>query len=90
VLVDAPPALQVGDAMALSRKVDGILVVARVNRVRRPMLHELERLLAMSPARPIGFIATGTVVDMVYEDAYRYGNAPGIEPVQARTGEPTP
>jgi Mrp family chromosome partitioning ATPase/capsular polysaccharide biosynthesis protein len=69
VLVDAPPALQVGDAMALSRKVDGILVVARVNRVRRPMLLELERLLAMTPAQAIGFVASVTTSE-VYETAY--------------------
>jgi Mrp family chromosome partitioning ATPase len=69
VLVDAPPALQVGDAMALSRKVDGIIVVARVNRVRRPMLTELERLLAISPAQAIGFVATVTSGE-AYETAY--------------------
>ena len=69
VLVDAPPALQVGDAMALSRKVDGIVVLARVNRVRRPMLVELERLLAMTPAQAIGFVAAVTTSE-VYEAAY--------------------
>jgi hypothetical protein len=55
--------------MALSRKVDGILVVARVNRVRRPMLLELERLLAMTPAQAIGFVASVTTSE-VYETAY--------------------
>jgi polysaccharide biosynthesis transport protein len=69
VLVDAPPALQVGDAMALSRKVDGIIIVARVNRVRRPMLLELERLLTITPAQAIGFIATVNSSE-VYETAY--------------------
>ncbi len=69
VLVDAPPALQVGDAMALSRKVDGIIIVARVNRVRRPMLVELERLLAITPAQAIGFIATVGSSE-AYETAY--------------------
>jgi Mrp family chromosome partitioning ATPase/capsular polysaccharide biosynthesis protein len=69
VLVDAPPVLQVGDAMALSRRVDGILVVARVNHVRRPMLLELERLLAMTPAQAIGFVAA-VATSEVYETAY--------------------
>ena len=69
VLIDAPPALQVGDAMALSRKLDGIVIVARVNRVRRPMLLELERLLAMTPAQAIGFVASVTSGE-AYETAY--------------------
>jgi tyrosine-protein kinase len=73
VLVDAPPALQVGDTTALSRKVDGILVVARVNVVRRPMLQELARLLALTPARVLGFVATSTGKDAAYEYGYGYG-----------------
>ncbi len=65
VLIDAPPVLEVGDALTLSRKVDGIVVVTRINLVRRPMLHELARLLAMTPARVLGFIATGTGKDVI-------------------------
>ncbi len=41
VLIDAPPALHVGDAMTLSRKVDGIIVATRMKVVRRHMLGEL-------------------------------------------------
>jgi len=89
VLVDAPPALQVGDAMALSRKVDGILVVARVNRVRRPMLLELERLLAMTPAQAIGFVASVTTSE-VYETAYGgYAVIEESDVIPAETGSST-
>ena len=38
VLVDAPPMLRVGDAMTLSSRVDALLVVTRINVVRRHML----------------------------------------------------
>jgi polysaccharide biosynthesis transport protein len=72
VLIDSPPALQAGDTTALSRKVDGILVVARLNVVRRPMLQELARLLALSPARVLGCIATGVGRDAIYELGYGY------------------
>ncbi len=45
VLIDSPPVLHVGDAMTLSTKVDGVMVVTRMNVVRRHMLSELARQL---------------------------------------------
>jgi succinoglycan biosynthesis transport protein ExoP len=69
VLIDAPPLLHVGDAMTLSARVDALIVVTRLNVVRRPMLAEIRRLLHASPAAPIGFVATGAQL----EDAYGYG-----------------
>jgi Mrp family chromosome partitioning ATPase len=59
VLIDTPPLLQVGDAMTLSRNVDALMVVTRMNVVRRPMVTELRRLLDSSPARTLGFLVTG-------------------------------
>jgi Mrp family chromosome partitioning ATPase len=69
VVIDTPPALQVGDAMALSTSVDGILVVCRLNAVRRPMLNELRRALEASPAEKLGFVLAGAET----EDGYGYG-----------------
>ena len=69
VLVDAPPALHVGDAMTLSAKVDGILVVTRMNVVRRSMLNELSRQLSTIPTHVLGFIVTGAGK----EEGYGYG-----------------
>ena len=69
VLIDAPPTLQVGDAMALSASVDALMVVTRMNIVRRPMLNELRRLLDASPAHSLGFVVTGAEG----EDGYGYG-----------------
>lgn len=68
VLIDAPPALHVGDAMTLSTKVDGILVISRMKVVRRPMLDELGRQLATTPTPVLGFVLT----DAAAEDAYGY------------------
>jgi polysaccharide biosynthesis transport protein len=74
LLIDGPPALSGGGAAALSRKVDGILVVTRINVVRRPMLQELARVFALMPARVLGFVATGIATEPAYE--YGYGSAP--------------
>jgi Mrp family chromosome partitioning ATPase len=81
VLIDAPPTLQVGDAMALSSKVDGVFVVSRMNVVRRPMVKELRRALDASPATKLGFVVTGAEA----EDTYGYGG--GYDVYEARDKE---
>ncbi|TMM11501.1 MAG: hypothetical protein E6F98_10760 [Actinobacteria bacterium] len=73
VLIDAPPALHVGDAMALSTKVDGVLVVTRMQVVRRQMLSELDRQLASSPTPVLGFVVTAAGDDEGYGYGYGYG-----------------
>jgi succinoglycan biosynthesis transport protein ExoP len=73
ILIDAPPALQVGDAMALSANVDALLLVTRMNVVRRPMLHELRRLIDSTPAHVLGFIVTGARSEEGYGYGYGYG-----------------
>jgi Mrp family chromosome partitioning ATPase len=72
VLIDAPPTLSVGDAMTLSAKVDGVLVVTRMKIVRRQMLAEFGRLLAGAPTPVLGFIVTGANEEEGYGSAY-YG-----------------
>ena len=69
VLIDAPPLFHVGDALALSAKVDGVLVVTRMEVMRRPMLGELRRLLDTMPAAKLGFVVTGAES----EESYGYG-----------------
>jgi polysaccharide biosynthesis transport protein len=72
VLVDSPP-LGDGDAMALTAVVDAVLVVTRMNTVRRPMLRELRRVLDAIPAQKIGFAATGSASeDGDYTTDFRY------------------
>ena len=58
VLVDAPPLLQVGDAMTLSSAVDAVLVLTRLKTLRRGMLSDLRRALDQMPARVLGFAVT--------------------------------
>lgn len=83
VLVDAPPLLKVGDALALSARVDALIVVARLNVLRRGMLSELARLLAASPAEKLGFVATDPQGDDGY--GYGYGYEPYLAPAAERT-----
>lgn len=84
VLVDAPPLLQVGDAMTLSAKVDAALLVTRLQVLRRPMVNELNRLIAAMPAHRLGFVVTGTESDgpFGYGGDYSYGMY-GYEPLEA-------
>jgi non-specific protein-tyrosine kinase len=69
VLVDAPPVLHVGDAMTLTAVVDAVLVVTRMNVVRRNMLSELGRALARTPVPVVGFVTTAAQE----EEGYGYG-----------------
>jgi receptor protein-tyrosine kinase/non-specific protein-tyrosine kinase len=74
VLVDAPPVLQVGDALALSAHIDALFVCVRPQTVTRSMLDELRRVVAGAPAELIGAVVIGTVPkDMDSYGGYGYG-----------------
>lgn len=89
VLVDVPPMLRVGDAMTLGAAVDGILVVARLNVIRRPLLQELKRLLDATPVRTLGFVATGSGGDADTSGFdYSYGTPYGSGDQDAVDAEP--
>jgi Mrp family chromosome partitioning ATPase len=73
VLVDAPPLLHVNDALALSAKVDGLMLIARLSSLRRPMLAEIDRVLTACPSAKLGLVVTGAEADEHYGyGAYRY------------------
>jgi tyrosine-protein kinase len=73
VLVDAPPVLHVGDAIALSAIVDAVLVVTRMKVVRRNMLVELALALSRTPVPTLGFVVTGAQEEPGYGYGYGYG-----------------
>jgi polysaccharide biosynthesis transport protein len=68
VLIDAPPLLQVGDAMSLTARVDALFVVTRLKILRRPILSELARVIEACPAEKLGFVLTGAR----HEEGYGY------------------
>jgi Mrp family chromosome partitioning ATPase/capsular polysaccharide biosynthesis protein len=76
VLVDSPPLLRVGDALALTTHVDALLLVANLRAVRPTMLDELRRLLADCPVPKLGFVLTGANLEEGHEYlTYHYRRA---------------
>jgi Mrp family chromosome partitioning ATPase len=59
VVLDAPPMLSNGDAIALGALTEALIVVVRRNEVRRQTLDELRRVLDVSPAAKLGVVVTG-------------------------------
>ena len=83
IIVDAPPLLGLGDAMALTSKVDGILLVTRLKTLRRHALNELRRVLDNAPASALGFVITNAETEKGY--GYGYGPAQAYsQPEDAR------
>jgi non-specific protein-tyrosine kinase len=66
VLIDGPPLLRVGDAIAVSSEVDALAVVARLNVARGPMLDDLGRVLRSSPTAKLGVIVAGANLERGY------------------------
>ena len=83
VLVDAPPLLVVGDAAALAPSVDGLVLLAGIGKVRRPMLRSVRDALGSFPCRKIGVVVTGERVD--HGDYYSYHRS---RPQQTSTAAP--
>lgn len=75
VLLDAPPILQVSDALALTTHVDALVAVSRLTVARRPLLNELRRVLESSPIVNLGVVVTGAAAGEGYGYGYGYGFA---------------
>jgi capsular exopolysaccharide synthesis family protein len=75
VIVDSPPLLLAGDALALSARVDAMLLVVDIRSAKRPVLQELRRILSVAPVPRLGVVATGAEEDDAYEpvSGRRYG-----------------
>ena len=83
VLVDTPPVLVVSDALAVSRRVDAVVVVVRLGRTTRDQLKRLARALDQVGVRPVGVVVTGVKRKTAYYSvAYDYSAreaAPEVE-----------
>jgi Mrp family chromosome partitioning ATPase len=58
-IIDAPGLLEAGEALALTARVDALIVVVRLGGARRPMLAELRRSLEAAPVPILGVVVTG-------------------------------
>lgn len=75
LIVDAPPMLHVGDAMALAPAVDGLLLIARLGVVRRPMLDQLAEMTGALPTPVLGVVVTDSGVEGTFgQYDYAYGS----------------
>jgi polysaccharide biosynthesis transport protein len=84
VLIDTPPALGAGDAIALSARADAVIVVSNLDKARRPMLDELHRTLQASPAPVLGLAVTGAELE------YRYSYGPYSASTSSKDKQVTP
>lgn len=75
VLLDAPPILQVSDALALSAHVDALIAVTKLPELRRPVLDELRRVLDNAPIVKLGLVVTGVSRQEGHGYGYGYGLA---------------
>ena len=76
VVVDLPPVTVVSDAVAISKILDGIVLIVRAGISDRKMLAEAIRLLKLVNVRILGFVyrdsATGSGKYGSYKKKYRY------------------
>jgi Mrp family chromosome partitioning ATPase len=72
VLIDTPPILHVGDALTLAAEVDGLILMARLPAIRRPVLNELKRVLEHCPGAKLGFALAGAHLEEGYGYGYGY------------------
>ena len=59
LVVDAPPLLEVADALAVGTEVDAVLLVMRGATARRPTIDALRRVMAECPADGLGLVLIG-------------------------------
>ncbi len=77
VLIDAPPLFHVGDALALSAKVDAVLLVVKLEIARRPELARLRSIVETMPAHSLGVVVTGVGSEhQYYGYSAEYGSGP--------------
>jgi polysaccharide biosynthesis transport protein len=84
VLIDTPAMLSVGDAMTIAGIAEALIVVVRFQLMPRSRLKELARVLAASPAMPLGIVATGVSLSDRYRDDWYY-QAPELFAEQQQT-----
>ena len=75
IIIDAPPVLAVGDALALARYADGILFVAKADSSAASVIHEALRQLASVRTRILGTVLNQADYEQQYgyENQYQYG-----------------
>ncbi len=66
VLIDSAPLLPTADAIALSARVDALILVVRLNALRSSAFDNLSRTLSSSPAAKLGLVLAGAELGDAY------------------------
>jgi capsular exopolysaccharide synthesis family protein len=84
VVIDSAPMLGLGDSLALIPRVDGVVLVTRLELLRRPTVDELHRVLTGSGATVLGIVVTAAPQDEseAYGYGYGYTGVPQVEQLQ--------
>lgn len=86
VLVDSPPFLVVGDSGPLAAKVDGLVMVMKLDHVTRQMVRDAVEFLRPLPCRKLGIVATNVPLEgATYRYSY-YREQGETEAVPSATG----
>jgi receptor protein-tyrosine kinase len=75
VVIDSAPLLGLGDSLALIARVDAVVLVTRLELLRRGTVEELHRVLSSSGATTLGIVVTAAQQDE--REAYGYGSGYG-------------
>jgi len=88
VVIDGPPALPVSDVANFAPIVGALVVMTRLEVIRRPQLRELRRLLNAFPAEVLGVVTswTGSRAGYGYGYGYGYSSAPASWPPAGTDG----
>jgi receptor protein-tyrosine kinase len=67
VVIDTPAALAVSDAVPLTHRVSGIVLIARMNRSTRDTVRRLQKIISSAHGLMLGAVATGVTAGPGYE-----------------------
>lgn len=70
VVIDAPPVLLVSDALEIAKKVDGVILVARLRSTRTDEARSTRKSLERVGVKPLGVVVTGVTRARTYYTRY--------------------
>ena len=85
VIIDSPPATDVGDVLPMAAQATDVLIVARLGRSRLPRMRELGEILGQNGVRPAGVVLIGVTKR---ESSYYYVPPAATSSDDRRSREP--